>query len=117
MLCEDVVIINKGQVVVQGSVREIKRQYGRNVVRLKLDNDAEAHWLETLDGVHVTKRRQDYIEMQIHASINPNQLVEAALRHGGMISCFKLAEPSLTDIFIEQVSENALPDSPLTLNV
>ena len=116
-LCEDVVIINKGQVVVQGSVREIKRQYGRNVVRLKLDNDAEAHWLEMLDGVHVTKRRQDYIEMQIQASINPNQIIEATLRHGGIVSRLELAEPSLTDIFIEQVSEIALPDAPLTVNV
>lgn len=116
-LCEDVVIINKGQVVVQGGVRAIKRQYGRNVVRLKLDNDAEARWLEMLDGVQVTKRRQDYIEMQIHASINPNYIIEAALRHGGMVNRFELAEPSLTDIFIEQVSKIALPDAPLTVNV
>jgi ABC-2 type transport system ATP-binding protein len=41
-LCQDIVIINKGQSVVQGSVREVKRQYGRNVARLKLDNDPEA---------------------------------------------------------------------------
>ncbi len=111
-LCEDVVIISKGQAVVQGSVREIKQKSGRNVIRLKLDNDTEAPWLEALDGVHVTKKRQDYIEMQIQASINPNQIIEAALRHGGMVSRFELAEPSLTDIFIGQVSEIALPDSP-----
>lgn len=111
-LCEDVVIINKGQAIVQGSVREIKRQYGRNVVRLKLDNDSEGRWLDTLEGVHVTKRRLDYIEMQIQAHIDSNLIVEAALRDGGTISRFELAEPSLTDIFIERVSEIALPDAP-----
>ena len=47
-LCEDMVLINKGQVVVQGSVQEIKRQHGRNVARLTLDNDPEAPWLEQL---------------------------------------------------------------------
>ncbi len=99
-LCEDAVIINKGQSVVQGSVREIKRQHGRNVARLKLDNDPEANWLATLEGVHVTKRRQDYIEMQLQANFNPNLIVEAALQHGGIISLFELTEPSLTDIFI-----------------
>jgi ABC-2 type transport system ATP-binding protein len=41
-LCQDIVIINQGQSVVQGSVREVKRQYGRNVARLKLENDPEA---------------------------------------------------------------------------
>ena len=111
-LCQDIVIINQGQSVVQGSVREIKRQHGHNVARLKLDNDPEAVWLDTLTGVHVTKRRQDYIEMQLQADLNPNLIVEAALQHGGMISRFELTEPSLTDIFIELVGASALPDAP-----
>lgn len=108
-LCQDVVIINKGQTVVQGSVREVKRQHGRNVARLKLDNDPEARWLETLPGVQVTRRRQDYIEMQIQANLNPNLIVEEALRRGGIVSHFELTEPSLTDIFIEHVSQTGRP--------
>ena len=111
-MCEDIVIINKGQAIVQGNVRDIKRQHGRNVVILKLDNDPEALWLDTLEGIRVTKRRQDYIEMQIQANLNPNVIVEAALSHGGIISRFEIAEPSLTDIFIEQVGKIALPDAP-----
>src|SRR5215472_6464242 len=49
-LCQDIVIINQGQSVVQGSVREVKRKPGRQVARLTLDNDAEASWLDTLAG-------------------------------------------------------------------
>jgi len=115
-LCQDIVIINKGQSIVQGSVQEVRRQHGRNVVRLKLDNDPEALWLDTLEGVQVTKRRQDYIEMQIRANLNPNLIVEAALQHGGIISRFELTEPSLTDIFIEHVGKIALPDAPSALS-
>ncbi len=111
-LCEDIVIINKGQAIVQGRVREVKHQHGRNVVHLKLDNDPEARWLDALEGVQVTRRRQDYIEMQIQANLNPNLIVEAALSHGGIVSRFELAEPSLTDIFIEHVGKIALPDAP-----
>src|SRR5260221_856580 len=114
-LCEDMVIINKGQVVVQGSVQEIKRQHGRNVARLKLDNDPEANWLDTQAFVQVTKRRQDYIEMQFQANLNPNLIVEAALQHGGIISRFEVVEPSLTDIFMELVGTTALPDAPSAL--
>ena len=114
-MCEDIVIINKGQTVVQGSVRDVKRQHGRNVIRLKLDNDPEARWLDTLEGIQVTKRRQDYIEMQIQTHLNPNLIVEAALQHGGNITRFELAEPSLTDIFIEAVGNIALPDAPSTI--
>jgi ABC-2 type transport system ATP-binding protein len=115
-LCQDIVIINKGQSVVQGSVREVKQKSGRNVARLKLDNDPEASWLEQLAGVQVTKRREDYIEMHIQANLNPNVIVEAALQHGGIISRFELTEPSLTDIFIELVGTSSLPDVPSALS-
>jgi ABC-2 type transport system ATP-binding protein len=111
-LCQDIVIINKGQSVVQGSVRQVKRQHGRDVVRLKLDNDPEASWLEQLAGVQVTKRREDYIEMHIQATLNPNVIVEAALQHGGIISRFELTVPSLTEIFIEKVGAASEPDAP-----
>jgi ABC-2 type transport system ATP-binding protein len=111
-LCQEIVIINKGQSVVQGSVREVKRKPGRHVARLRLENDPEASWLEQLAGVQVTKRREDYIEMQLPANLNPNVIVEAALQHGGIISRFELTEPSLTDIFIELVGTSSLPDVP-----
>ncbi len=115
-LCQEIVIINKGQSVVQGSVREVKRKPGRQVARLKLDNDAQAAWLEQLAGVQVIRRREDYIEMQLPAHLNPNVIVEAALQHGGIISRFEIAEPSLTDIFIELVGMSALPDVPSALS-
>jgi ABC-2 type transport system ATP-binding protein len=115
-LCEDVVIIDQGQTIIRGSVREVKRQQGRNVVRLKLDNDPEALWLDSLEGVQVTKRRQDYIEMNIQSDLNPNLIVEEALRHGGIISRFELTEPSLTDIFIEYVGKTALQDAPSAMS-
>src|SRR5579883_3247543 len=109
-LCEDIVIIDKGQSVAQGSVRDIKRQHGRNLAHLRLDNDPEAAFLDSLEGVQVIKRRQDYIEMQFQAGLNPNLIVEAALQHGGIISLFEIVEPSLTDIFIELVGST--PDTP-----
>jgi ABC-2 type transport system ATP-binding protein len=111
-MCEDIVIINKGQSVVQGSVRDIKRQHGRNVVRLRLDDDPEASWLDEMPGVQVTKRRQDYIEMQFQANLTPNAILQEALRHSGNITLFEIAEPSLTDIFIEAVGNIAQPDAP-----
>ena len=106
-LCEDVLIIDKGQTILSGSVREVKRQHGRDVVRLKLDNDPEARWLDELMGVRVTNRRQDYIEMQIQAHLNPNLIVEAALSHDGIITRFELA-----DIFLEHVGKTVFPDAP-----
>lgn len=116
-MCEDIVIINKGESIIQGHVRDIKRQHGRSMARLKLDNDPEALWLDTFPGVQVTKRRQDYVEMRMQPDLHPNVIVEAALQHGGVVSHFELVEPSLTDIFIEHVGNIALPDARPTVSV
>ncbi|HLW02487.1 MAG TPA: ATP-binding cassette domain-containing protein [Ktedonobacterales bacterium] len=115
-LCKDMVLINQGRVVEQGHVQEIKRQHGHNVARLKLENDPEASWLEQLPGVQVTKRREDYLEMKFQANLPPNLIVEAALKHGGIISRFEVVEPSLTDIFIEMVGTPALPAASSALS-
>ncbi len=102
-LCEDILLINKGKCLVQGSIDDIKRQYGRHMARIKLDNDPQATFLDDLEGVQITSRRQDYIEMYLPASFDPNRIVQAALQHGRAINRFELVEPSLTDIFIDQV--------------
>lgn len=115
-MCEDVMIINKGECVVQGSVREVKRQHGKNLVRLKLDNDPQAAWLEEMADVQVLRRRQDYIELQFRANFSPNRIVEEALKHGGLISRFEITDPSLTDIFIEKVGPAGQTNVPTTVH-
>jgi ABC-2 type transport system ATP-binding protein len=112
-LCENISIINKGQAVVEGSVRQVKRSAGRSVVRLALDNDPQIAWLDQVPGVTVTKRRQDYVEFNLSAPATTDQILQAALQRGGHITLFELAEPSLNDIFIERVGGIAQPDAPV----
>jgi ABC-2 type transport system ATP-binding protein len=115
-MCEDIMIINKGECVVQGNVREVKRQHGKNLVRLKLDNDPQAAWLDEMSDIQVLRRRQDYIELQFQANFNPNLIIEEALRRGGLISRFEITDPSLTDIFIEKVGPAGQIDVPATVH-
>lgn len=116
-LCENISIINKGQVVVEGSVRQVKRSAGRTVVRLALDNDPQIAWLDQIPGVTVTKRRQDYVEVNLAPPATTDQILQTALQRGGHITRFELAEPSLTDIFIERVGGIAQPDAPVPVEI
>lgn len=108
-LCRQIVIINKGQIVIEGSVQQVKRRSGRKVVRLALENDPEIRWLDAMPGINIAKRRQDYVEINLAPNTDPDQILQAALRNGGHISRFELAEPSLTDIFIEHVAGISMP--------
>jgi ABC-2 type transport system ATP-binding protein len=102
-LCEDIAIINKGQIVIGGPLRQVKRSSGRTLVRLAIDNDPVIPWLDQIPGVKVLKRRQDYVEMELFAPATPDMILQAALRQGAPITRFELVEPSLNDIFIERV--------------
>lgn len=109
-LCHSIVIINKGQVMVSGTVQQVKRQKGRKLVRLALNDDREVRWLDTMPGVDVKARRQDYVEVSLVSDVSPDDILQAALRHGGQITRFELSDPSLNDIFIEQVRGISMPD-------
>lgn len=102
-LCQAVAIIDRGRLVVNGEVRAVKRAAGRQVVRLALANDAEIAWLDGLPGVTVTKRRPDYVEMEVRRGVDPEAILRAALERGGRVTRFEIGEPSLNDIFLASV--------------
>lgn len=114
-LCEDIVILNKGQIVIAGNVKQIKYQSGRHLIRLSLADNSQVDWLDTLPGINKVNHRQDYLELSTQSDINPDDILQAALSRGERITHFELVEPSLNDIFVEKVSNIAMPDMPITV--
>jgi ABC-2 type transport system ATP-binding protein len=110
-LCEDVLIINKGQQLLNGNLRQIKRSQGRQVVRLAIEDDPNLAWLDTMQGITVTKRRADYVEMDLTPPLTSDALLRAVMQRGGHVQRFEIAEPSLTDIFIATVGAEAASQS------
>ena len=84
-------------------MRSVKRSTGRQVVRLALAEDPEIRWLDQLPGVTVTKRRPDFVEMDVQHGNDPEAILRAALEHGGHVTRFEIGEPSLNDIFLASV--------------
>jgi ABC-2 type transport system ATP-binding protein len=104
-LCESIAILDRGRVVVGGTVRDVRRSTGRQVVRLAVEGDSEIDWLGTLDGVSVTRRGQDYTEAEVGRSQDPGIVLQAALARGCKVRHFEIADPSLEEIFIEHVGQ------------
>ncbi|MGI8857038.1 MAG: ABC transporter ATP-binding protein [Thermomicrobiales bacterium] len=110
-LCQAVAIIHRGRLVVNGDVRTVKRSTGRQVVRLALADDREIAWLDDLPGVTVTRRRPDFVEMDMQRGNDPEIILRTALEHGGRVTRFEIGEPSLNDIFLASVGEQAMTDA------
>lgn len=108
--CEDIVIINQGEVVLEGNLDEIKRSYGKNRLVLKdTDRTVEefsqycrqqlAHVL-TVDG-----ETKDAVIVKLLEGKTRRNLMEALLENKIEIEQFDTYKPSLNDIFVERVGD------------
>jgi ABC-2 type transport system ATP-binding protein len=102
-LCESIAIIDHGRVVTTGPTREVKRSTGRQTVRLATSRDGDIDWLRSLPHVTVTRPGEDYTEVHVESGGDPQDVLQAALTHGGDVLRFEVADPSLEEVFVERV--------------
>jgi ABC-2 type transport system ATP-binding protein len=102
-LCESVAIIDHGRVVTAGATRDVKRSTGRQTVRLATSRDGDLAWLRSLPHVTVTRAGEDYTELHVDSSGDPQDVLQATIAHGGDVLRFEVADPSLEEVFVERV--------------
>jgi ABC-2 type transport system ATP-binding protein len=112
-LCQAIAILDRGQLVLGGTVRDVRRSTGRQVVRLAVEGDSGMPWLEEIPGMRVTRRGEDYSEADVATGFDPAVVLQAALARGCRIRHFEVTDPSLEQIFIERVGR--IDDSERTL--
>lgn len=100
-LCSDILLINNSEKVLAGSLREIKESYGKNLIALRAAKT---------DGV---LRDQSLVErVAVHADeqivylapgADSGKLLRRLVESGAEIDKFEKMEPSLNDIFLENI--------------
>jgi ABC-2 type transport system ATP-binding protein len=102
-LCRDILLINKAKKVISGSLREVKESYGKNLIALRIAGG---------DGVLSDKSlvanvvdHADEQEVQLANGADPQALLHRLIDSGASVTKFEQIEPSLNDIFIDQVSD------------
>jgi ABC-2 type transport system ATP-binding protein len=102
-LCHDILLINKAKKVIGGSLRDLKASYGRNLIALRVAGGEKVLTDQAL--VKSVIEHADEIEVELADDASAQQLLNAFVATGSTITKFEVTEPSLNDIFIEQVSE------------
>lgn len=108
--CEDIVILNKGEIVLSGNLKEIKREFGNNRLILSANNlnvnDLKSICQEKFDDlVIVNEVKKDYLVLELHNNATKNRFLEKILKENIDIDKFSTYEPDLTDIFVKKVGE------------
>lgn len=100
-LCDSICLINKGVKVLDGSLTDIKKQYGRNGVTLRFNGNGDfIHGLPEVESV------SDYgkeLFLRLKEGTDAGNVLKEAAKRVEILK-YEVAEPSIHDIFIEQVS-------------
>jgi len=106
-LCNDILLINKSKKVIGGSLREIKQSYGRNLIALRAVGAEQI--LADRNLAASVEERSDEVQVELAKGANAQMLLRKLINAGAMVTKFETVEPSLNDIFIDQVGDRAKP--------
>ncbi|HSB29260.1 MAG TPA: ABC transporter ATP-binding protein [Pyrinomonadaceae bacterium] len=102
-ICDDICLLNRSRKVLEGSIREVKKSFGRNSVALRVEGGNGS--LATSPLVSNIEQHSDEMEILLAADADPQEFLKQVIASGAAITKFEMVEPSLHDIFIEKVSE------------
>jgi len=106
-MCDRIVIIARGEKVVDGSVSEVKAGFGERHIALTFLHGKEAAERILADRTLIEKV-DDYgasAEVSMAAGVDPQRLLGALVNADVGLSRFEVVEPSLQSIFIAKVGD------------
>jgi ABC-2 type transport system ATP-binding protein len=101
-LCDSICLINHGKAVLQGELKQIKANYGKNNVQIEYEGDG--NFLQQTKLVGSYNNYGNYVEVRLAPGADAQQLLHAVAERS-RVNKFELMEPSLEEIFIETVGK------------
>lgn len=101
-LCDNVCILNKGELVVSGPIDEVKTNHGKK--RVVIETDHEMPEIDKVDGVLEVDRNKREIKVMIETESVAEQIYDIVKQYG-FVKRFQVVEPSLNEIFIDKVGD------------
>ena len=110
--CEEIAILNHGEVVLGGDLKEIKREFGKDrLVLSSLEETPEALSRRLSDTMRhlleVEKVQKDRVIIREKEPGRKKEILEGLLAQDVDLEYFGLYEPSLNDIFVEKAGDEA----------
>jgi len=101
-MCDEICLVNSGQSILSGNLREIKKSYGRNTMVLEFSGDESfvQRWKDR--GLRISALSNNHVEVALDKENKARQLLDEALQSVDVFK-YELVEPSLNEIFISVV--------------
>ena len=108
-VCDDIAVITRGHVVLNGDLDEIRRGSPTRALALRLDGPADGAWAtmlaHRLGGARLDEGGEDYARLTVAAATKPADILAALGDVGPRVMELRLEPPALEDIFRQAVGE------------
>jgi ABC-2 type transport system ATP-binding protein len=99
-MCDRILMIDKGRVVLYGELAEIKWRYRNNSVFVDCDGD-----IGELEGVSGREEHGKYVELFLDGETPPQKILNQLVEQNIQVNRFEVSTPSLNEIFIQVVGK------------
>jgi ABC-2 type transport system ATP-binding protein len=99
-ICDHIILVNKGQKILDGGVKEVKQQFKENIFKLELNEDGAQYVHPSFE---IVNRDKQELVVKIHQGYTGNDVLQHFMNQGKQIMAFHEILPSLNDIFIHLV--------------
>ena len=108
--CEDIVILHHGDVVLQGNLKQIKKEYGKNRIVIRALYPKKQEFRELLETqsqelLHIYQEKDGGFIIELQPNVNKRDVLTRMLELEVDLEAFQLYEASLTDIFVSKAGD------------
>jgi ABC-2 type transport system ATP-binding protein len=100
-LCDQVLMINHGEEVLYGDLKQIKSKYRKHSVQVSVDGE-----IGDLSGVTERHMNKDGVELVLAKDTSPQVVLDQIRGQGLAVNRFEITTPSLHSIFLHVVGGN-----------
>ena len=101
-LCDSVVLIDRGRIVVQGTIGELRARRERRLVLVQVRGGSE-EWYGSIPGVGLVEVRPDGAVLELADDVDEQRVLDLARASGDVVR-FGPVHPTLAELFREVVS-------------
>ncbi|MBI3194344.1 MAG: ATP-binding cassette domain-containing protein [Ignavibacteriae bacterium] len=101
-LCEKICLINKGRIVLEGNLQEVKSRFGKNSIHLEYAGDGA--FLSSLPYIKQAIVYENYAELELDGQDSVRNLLNE-VSNKLIVRKFEFVEPSLNSIFLKMVGD------------
>jgi ABC-2 type transport system ATP-binding protein len=99
-ICDQIILVNKGQKILDGTVKQVRQQFKENLFHVGI---LQAATVPLCDAFEISSREEDGLIVKIRDGYNSNDVLGHFIDHKIAIQEFHEILPSINDIFIKLV--------------